>query len=278
MSIGKDCELGSVITIDNDCILVYSKGELKEQYELTVPIEDFINVSISCDMKNQAVIEISGSKDKQLFTDVPWSARIGKITVETDTDTSLSNCELSYYCYGWNKDIWLMGDSYFNCTSSARWTSYLTMNGYDDFLLNGYPGRCSDEALESLKVMLNYNTPKEIIWCLGMNDGDSDEEVNASWLKDVEELRSICEEKDIELVLSTIPNVPSVNNKFKNEYVNESGLRFIDFAKATGADEDTEWYPGMLEDIENPIHPTQEGAKALYEEAIMACPELLGKK
>ncbi|MCR4649493.1 MAG: hypothetical protein K5776_10505 [Lachnospiraceae bacterium] len=277
VSIGKDSNSGSKITIDNEYICVYSNNNLKAQSECLVDISGNISITVNNDLRNNADIVISSNGKSQTVEDVYWSARIGKIFAEAGDDTSLSNCTLSYVCNGWGKPVWLLGDSYFNCTSSARWTSYMTENGYDNYLLNGYPGRNSDAALESLKVMLGYGKPEEIIWCLGMNDGDSDEAINESYKRDVEEVIKLCKENNIELVLSTVPSCPMVNNDYKNKYVKESGYRYIDFASVVGANENISWYPGMLEDGEERIHPTKEGAAALYNEAVKDCPELLKK-
>lgn len=246
---------------------------IADEYALSIGLNGYISVSIMADLRNNAVIEVSSEDGMNSFNTV-WSARQGKLFVSTNEDTQIQNCHLSYHCNGWDKPIWLMGDSYFNCTASSRWTSYLTNNGYENYLLNGYSGRGSDRALESLMVMLNYATPREIIWCLGMNDGDG-EEINSDWLESIEELKTICEEKDITLVLATIPNCPTVNNKLKNEYVRNSGYRYIDFANAVGAADDSDWYDGMLEDADEPVHPTQSGAMALYNEAVSTCPEIL---
>ena len=55
----------------------------------------------------------------------------------------------------------------------------------------------------------------------------------------------------------------------------ESGYKYIDFAQAVGAADDSDWEEGLLEEAENPVHPTELGAKALYNEAVSVCPELL---
>ena len=275
ISIGKDYSIGSKVTIDNEYISLYLNNELKDQYDNNLIIDKNIYISVVTDLNNRAVITISSNGKNMVIEDVNWSARTGKIFAESGEETILHNCSLTYNCYGWNKPIWLMGDSYFNCTSSARWTSYLIKQGNDNYLLNGYSGRNSDAALESLQVMLQYGKPKEIIWCLGMNDGDSENAINEAYYKDVEELKKLCKDNNIELILSTVPSCPMVNNDYKNQYVKESGYKYIDFAKAVGSYEDINWYPGMLEEKDEPIHPTNEGAVALYNEAVATCPELL---
>ena len=142
-------------------------------------------------------------------------AREGALFVNALGDTELTDCKSNYYCNGWGKDILLFGDSYFSCWDSERWTSYLCESNGNNYLLNDYSGRKSDKALESLKHMLLYGRPDEIIWCMGMNDGDGEKEINSSWLSSVEAVIDICEIYEIELVLTTIPNCPTINNSYK---------------------------------------------------------------
>lgn len=70
--------------------------------------------------------------------------------------------------------------------------------------------------------------------------------------------------------------MPSRKHENKDNYVRESGYRYIDFAKAVGATVDGQgnvtWYDGML-DTDN-IHPTAKGAIALFNMAIATAPEM----
>ena len=166
----------------------------------------------------------------------------------------------------------MYGDSYFGVYSD-KWTKYLVDAGYRDQLQNGYPGRQSEMALLVAKTVLAHSNPKKIIWCLGMNDGDDNSSVDASWKSCVEELMAICESRNIELILATIPNVATVDNTAKNAYVRNSGYRFIDFATAVGASEDTTWYTGMLS--QDGVHPSTQGAIALFNQALADVPELM---
>ena len=138
-------------------------------------------------------------------------------------------------------------------------------------MLDGYPGRNSQSALLSLNTAITMACPEKIIWCLGMNDGDSGA-INSNWKDAVDEVTNICDEYGIELIMATIPNVPSVDNSYKNAFVRASGHRYIDFASAVGASSDTTWYDGMLSN--DSLHPTAEGAYALYRQAITDIPEL----
>ncbi len=277
LSIGKDFGTGTYMQISDGSVCIFNGDSLIFQKDLIFQIRDNIEIKIECGLQDKASIEIKGNDSYQQIEGVPWSARNGKIFVKADENTSMHDCVLNYKCNGWGKPVWIIGDEYFNCSSSTSWTSYLTEEGYDEFLLNGYEGRNSDSALDSLKTMLKYGTPDEIIWCMGMNDSDENG-VNENWLEDVKELKKICDAKGITLILSTIPNFPSADNRYKNQYVRESGYKYIDFAKAVGADDDSEWTEGMLEENEDSLWPSGIGAKALYNEAIKVCPELLNGK
>ena len=76
-------------------------------------------------------------------------------------------------------------------------------------------------------------------------------------------------------IFCTIPNVPTINNSFKNDIVRNSGYRYIDFAKAVNAEDvGSPWYDGMLSS--DGIHPTELGAKALAARFITDFPEVMG--
>ena len=63
------------------------------------------------------------------------------------------------------------------------------------------------------------------------------------------------------------------DNHYKNEYVKSSGYRYVDFAKAVGAENaGSQWYNGML--ASDKIHPTKTGARALYQQVICDFPEI----
>ena len=66
--------------------------------------------------------------------------------------------------------------------------------------------------------------------------------------------------------------MPTVNNEQKNAWVRASGYRYIDFAKAVGADENGVWYSGMLSN--DNVHPSVTGAKALYTQVLVDLPEV----
>ncbi len=238
-------------------------------YEHGLTISEYLSAEIRVDYSAQMILEIKtdGGKFKKA---IPWDVRYGTLFVKSIGENTLTNCSLSYSCYGLEKDTYIYGNSYLGLYKD-KWTKYLIENNHKNIMLNGYSGRASAEALKSLKVDLQYGTPKRIIWAMGMNDGDKGA-VNARWKASVEEVMAICKERQIELILCTIPNIPSVDNTFKNAYVEESGYRFVDFASSVGAHNGTTWHEGTLS-ADN-VHPAEQGAMQMYAQAIADVPEL----
>ena len=171
--------------------------------------------------------------------------------------------------------IWYFGDSYISFTNAARWTYYLVHDDFDgNTLLNGYAGGTSATTVLALTALLQYGTPEYAVFATGMNDGsDSDSAPSTSWVNARDNFISLCESNGIEMIFATVPTVPSVNNEQKNAWVKSSGYRYIDFAKAVGADGTGAWYTGMLSS--DNVHPTEKGAKALYTQVLIDLPEIM---
>ena len=171
-----------------------------------------------------------------------------------------------------DKGIWLFGDSYMQ-ESTTRWIYYLNQKNYGTYLTDAYSGENSSDGYKSLLTLLQFGKPKYIVWVLGMNDGtDSGSAPNSTWLSYAKAVEKICDELDIELVYGTIPSVPNINNEYKNDYIRNSGYKYIDFAKGVGANSSGVWYSGMLSD--DNVHPSESGGLALYNEAITDFPQL----
>lgn len=171
-----------------------------------------------------------------------------------------------------NKDIWIFGDSYLSCIP-RRWIYYLFKNNYGSkCLVDAHPGEGSARAYQSLLYLLKVSKPKYIIWCLGMNDGTDSTTPSSTWLEYMEKVKEICKENFISLIMATIPTVPDINHEAKNAFVKDSGYQYVDFAFAVGADSSGEWHTGMLSTDE--VHPTEKGAKALYNQCVCDVPQL----
>ena len=74
-------------------------------------------------------------------------------------------------------------------------------------------------------------------------------------------------------VFATIPNVPSINHNGKNAWIKASGYRYIDMCHAVGADVDVNWLGTMLSS--DNIHPSEDGARALFAQVIQDFPEIM---
>ena len=193
--------------------------------------------------------------------------------------SALSECTFSWISKNVNAPIWLFGDSYFSWYNN-RWTYYLARDGYTkDCLLNGYAGEASANAYNALMNLLAITTPQIVVWCMGMNDGDSTTAVNADWLKYYNRLVNLAKKYGFEIVLYTVPTTPVINNKFKNAIIRESGYRYIEADLAVRIDENGNWIPGALNEgtTENPdnVHPTVMGAKIIYNRIIADLPEIM---
>lgn len=107
-----------------------------------------------------------------------------------------------------------------------------------------------------------------------MNDGsDSESAPSSAWVTGRDTVINLCERYGITPVFATIPTVPTINHEQKNAWVRSSGYRYIDFAKAVGAQSDGTWISGMLYTDE--VHPTVQGAKALYGRVLTDFPEIM---
>ena len=244
---------------------------LSEPHGLT--FADYIAIRIDAKPGGKADFAVYTNGGAYTKTNQDWDVRKGQLSVRSVDTNVLTDCVLSYNCAAWRKPIQMYGDSYFGIDDD-RWTYYLRSNGMDNCLVNGYPGRQSEIALTVAKIVLAHSNPEIIVWCLGMNDGDTGGAVNANWKSCLDELEEICATRGIELILATIPNVPTVDNTCKNAVVRASGHRYIDFAEAVGAASGTTWYTGMLSS--DGVHPSAAGAVALFNRALADVPELMG--
>ena len=246
----------------------------EKTFEHGLTIEN--NIQVYIEKKLNAVVSIkvvSNGVSSDVFSDGYWYANKGTPFVEND-GCELADCSFGWTCKAINSDIWAFGDSYFGVNGTIRWMAYLVSAGHTNLVVNGYGGQGSVSAYTDLTNLLTIGTPKKILWCLGMNDKDSSTAVNANWLNTYNSLKALCENNNIELILATIPTVPSRINKFKNDIIRSSGCRYIDFDKAVGADEGTgAWFGDMLST--DGVHPSETGALALYNRAIADMPELL---
>lgn len=277
----------SWLEIDNNNLVVktfYTESNFKENsYPHELSITNNIQVLINCLNNHKAKVMIV-SNGIAFEKEISWNGCNGSIFVESD-NTNLNGAVFSWTCKKLDASIWMFGDSYFALNSESRWPYYLINNGYKDILINGFPGAAAANGYNDVVSLLKHSTPKYIFWCMGMNNRDDETNVNSSWLTTFNQLKEICETNGIELIVSTIPTVKGGYvedtqeynkriHKFKNAIVKESGLRYVDFEKAVGANEETgEWFGNMLSS--DGVHPSADGARCLFMQAISDFPELM---
>ena len=258
---------GSGVEITKDRILTYNYAAGRRTNIVNeahgIDISGKVKITIKTELRTARVI-IDNGKDVYATTSFQWFGRNGEIFAKS-VGVELKNAELAWRCDAYSYDVWYFGDSYFDVNTAARWPYYMVEDGITEFLLSGFPGRKTGEGLEDFKKALEFGTPKYAVWCLGMNNADSERGANASYKSATEEFLAICKEKGITPILATIPNTPTVINIYKNEWVKSSGHRYVDFAAGVNAEEKgSPWGAGMLSG--DNVHPAKAGAKALYEQ------------
>lgn len=265
----------SKITITSTNIFAYDgSGNIKQTLTHGLNIQNDLKVIINCfdrlnyvegtSLKGEIILISNGVTYKHKIYFEGCSDYV-QVFVNSG---SFQNCELKFYCKDYEKDIWAFGDSYFD-----MWTWQANELGFSNYLMDGYSGRGSLSALESLKLNLTKGTPKKILWCMGMNDIDNNNKINSDWLKVVNDLINFCNNQNIELILATIPNTPIRDNTLKNNFIIQSGFRYVDINKSVGADVTTNWYEGLL--ANDNLHPTNKGYIAIASEVIASVPEIV---
>jgi hypothetical protein len=261
------CSAYMVLSADTIKIYSYeSDPKLIASVDHGLTLSEYVFIDITTEYKKAHIRVTSSGADFELDTE--WNGSNGNIIAEVSGMT-LNNCTLSYFINDLDKDLWLFGDSYFD-----HWCEYANEYGYNGAMLDAYSGRGSLFASASLKKCLKKATPKKIAWFMGMNDADSSTAVNSNWLSVFNELKEICENNGIELILSTVPNVPGRNHEFKNEIVRNSGYRYIDVCHSVGADSSASWYDGLLSG--DNVHASELGRMVMANYIIAMLPELKG--
>lgn len=240
-------------------------------------LKDYVNIVLEQGYGKEAKLTIATNGGSFSTPITYWRSVIGVLTVYSASN-DLTECVLTYTCEGLLKDTWIFGDSYLGFYQNDRWAYYLIYDNpeHSNYHLNGFPGRNSQQALASLKVDISLNRiPKRLIWMLGMNDKDGESDYNSDWKDALDDVIQICSDNNIELILATIPNVPSpaTKNTLKNAYVKTLPYRYIDLAYAVSANGSSTWYDNMLSS--DNVHPDTQGALALYNCIITNVPEIL---
>lgn len=261
--------------IDNTNVNYYARTNTETPVSVAHGLTINNNIQIIIEQTSVGTYKFTLISDGNLFThDFTQSRQTVGNPYVLSIGSSLTNCKLTWTCADLNKLIWMFGDSYF-AYSTARWPYYLHEYGYDkNVLMDGFPGEGSVNGRIGFYNLLQFGTPKEAVWCLGMNDGsDSVSAPSTNWVTARDLFLQYCSSNNVEPIFGTIPTVPSISHEKKNEWIRSSGYRYIDFAKAVGATASGQWYSGMLSN--DNVHPTEQGARALFARVLLDLPEIM---
>lgn len=265
---------GVYMKIDSANITVYSHtGSQFQQFAHGLTLTDFIAVSIkvSDTYGARATVTVETNGGIYSTSNVIFFGCNGSVFFETST--RMTDVKFTYSIMDLRKDVYVFGDSYISLADNMKWPYYAITNEDNNMLLCGFGGAGAEDEIVSFRNIMNLYNPKYVCWFLGMNNPDSGA-VNANWKACTEEVIAYCESNDIEVILATIPNTPLMDNTYKNAYVKASGHRYVDFARAVGAESiGSSWYTDMLSN--DNVHPAEAGAKALWLRMLLDCPEII---
>jgi len=276
---------GSYIELDEKEIRTYAftrEPVLYKSEEHGLDISGRITVIIGGEISAQ--ITIFTNKGFYML-ESNWMGSNGGVFAYSD-GCELSDLELKWTSPDLSRPVWVFGDSYLGLTSPARFPYYILKCGFKDWLACGYPGASAQSQLPCFENLLKVGTPKIAVWCLGMNNRDNADSINAEYLASTQKFLTLCEQNDIVPIISTIPTAYKteedgtktivVENRIKNEWVRSRGVRYIDFEKAVVCAEDgLGWYDGMLSS--DNVHPADLGAQALAARFMVDVPEIAWK-
>ena len=271
----------SYAVIDATNITIYWYGRSatqKAQVAHGLTIKDYISVTIDVGV-DVATITLRTNGGTYILKDTSWDGANGTIHAQSN-GSALTDCSLSWFADSWKYDVWAFGDSYFDF-----YPKLIIKDGHDKWMVDMYSGRGAYAALTSFKRNLKHGRPKFALWCMGMNDVDSDIAINSKWETSTTEFISLCEQYGITPILSTIPNARGGKvedtdiyntriNTFKNTWIKASGHRYVDLCNAVGAETNYNWYDGMLNTGDG-VHPATQGVQAIIARIYADFPEIL---
>lgn len=233
----------------------------------------FVDGAKTSDTTMAATLTLSTATGYKIIKINSWYYTHGG-AVFADVSQATTDATLAATCLDFKSPVWAFGDSYFGL-SKPRWPYVMRELGYFNYYFEGLGGGTSFDMYHEMEKALKFGTPKYLLWCLGMNDPDTNNTTpNANWLTVQGYIKEYCKDNGIELILATIPNTPTRNNYAKNNHVRNSGYRYIDFALAVnGEASGASWYDGML-NADN-VHPNELGAQALASQVLIDFPELM---
>lgn len=276
MGLGYNAYTGGWLELTDTKLKVHNYVQsdvVAEEYDHNITLGNDIVILFDGEIENATIKIIS---DGQIFSqEINRDSYFAGAGFVTNLGADAIYAEMSVMPKDINQKIWLYGDSYLGYLNSERWLTYMLEWGFNSWMSDSRPGGNSAEGYVSMTTDLTIGKPKYILWLNGMNDGgDADANTPSStWMSNMEKVVKLA--KDVELILATIPSVPTINHEAKNAWVRNSGYRYIDFANAVGADANGTWKDGMLHG--DGVHPTTLGARALASQVLIDFPEIMVK-
>lgn len=259
---------GYYIKVDGTNMTYGSNGSWGTAVAHGLTIEQFLGIIVEVDIGLNIKTTITTAGGTWTRTQQINSSWRGDVFAES-VGSTFNGAVLTWESDDYKCPIWAFGDSYFTLYTPTRWPYYVAKTwGYNNILLNGYPGENAESGLRDFKNAIKHGTPKYVLWCEGMNNPDGADAINVNWLEAIEEVRTICAEKEIELICTTIPEVTNTayKNDLKNAWIRESGIRYVDFASAV------EDVTGWLSD--DGVHPSEIGGRFLALKLLADVPEI----
>lgn len=260
---------GDYLKIDSTNIiqLHYESSESeKEKVVHGLSINTFIKISLLSDNSGYLYVILQSKNGTFKYVFKSWAYEANYSAFVKSIGSTLTDLKFNAGSQDFKLPVWAFGDSYFG-VSTNRWPGAIRDFGFFNFLIDGLAGQSSNGAYNDLVKCLQFGTPKYLLWCLGMNDADS------AFKTIFNKVKVLCETKGITLIAATIPTVPNRPKEIISQYVKDSGLRYIDFYKAMGANSQGAWYEGYLSS--DNVHPTELGAKVLAMQVLIDFPELM---
>lgn len=270
---GYDMAYGSYLVLDDTNLTTYYGQSQYFQHAHGLTLSHFIGIEVKKTQTGRADITIStdGGEYSVASGSIAWEGSKGTVFATSDGST-LTNVSLCNVFNDFQENVFIFGDSYVGISDTARWPRYLINDGYTKNAIFGYGGATSEAEKLVFDNVIAMAKPNYVVWALGMNNPDSSSAINASYKEVLDSVIATCEANGIVPIIATIPNVPSANHTFKNTYVKSLGCRIVDFASAVGANEaESTWWSGLLSN--DNVHPSAEGAKALYRRFVADVPE-----
>lgn len=172
IGVGADATYTEYIEIDSDNITFHIGTSTGSSIPHGLTISEYLSVIISIKSNCDYTIilnTLGGIYTRDMVYPNPWQGNKGSIFAQAGSANTFVTYRLTYSA-DFNKTKWLFGDSYITNYSDARWPYYVQSWGYDNTLLNGYPGENSNDAFQDFLALIQHGSPKYVVWCMGMND------------------------------------------------------------------------------------------------------------